>query len=126
MFPPWRFKLREAQVALEQGRLEEAARLAVEPQLKQYLPVQQLLGQIGEQFARRALGAGRRGRSLPAAGAIWMKPAARGETADWQRLQQAVADVAVGEIVHHLEASDFPAPSRGSSRWKNAGCRASR
>jgi hypothetical protein len=55
MFPPWRFKLREAQVALEQGRLEEAARLASDPQLKLFLPVQQLLVQIGEQFARRAL-----------------------------------------------------------------------
>ena len=55
MFAPWRFKLREAQVALEQGRLEEASRIAAEPQLKQYLPVQQLLGQIAEQRARRAL-----------------------------------------------------------------------
>src|SRR5262249_13044516 len=31
-----------------------------------------------------------------------------GETADWQRLQQAVADVAVGEVVQRLLASDFP------------------
>jgi len=108
MFPPWRFKLREAQVALEQGRLDEAARLADQPQLKQYLPVQQLLGQIGEQFARRALERAATGdftagwRDLDEARVL------AGETADWQRLQQAVADVAVGEIVHHLQASDFP------------------
>jgi tetratricopeptide (TPR) repeat protein len=108
MFPPWRFKLREAQVALEQGKLEEAARLADQPQLKQYLPVQQLLGQIGEQFARRALERAATGdfaagwRDLDEARVL------AGETADWQRLQQAVADVAVNEIVHHLQASDFP------------------
>ena len=55
MFPPWRFKLREAQVALEQGRLEEAARIAGQPEVRTYLPVQQLVVQIGEQLARRAL-----------------------------------------------------------------------
>jgi hypothetical protein len=108
MFPPWRFKLKEAQVALEQGRLDEAARLADHPQLKQYLPVQQLLGEIGEQFARRALERAATGdfaagwRDLDEARVL------AGETADWQRLQQAVADVAVNEIVHHLQASDFP------------------
>lgn len=108
MFPPWRFKLREAQVALEQGRLEEAARLASDPQLKQYHPVQQMLVQIGEQFARRALERAAAGdfaggwRDLDEARSI------AGETGDWQRLQQAVADVAVGDIVQHLSASDYP------------------
>jgi tetratricopeptide (TPR) repeat protein len=108
MFPPWRFKLREAQVALEQGRLEEAAQIAGQPQLKPFLPVQQLLVQVGEQLARRAL---ERAAAGDFAGGWRDLDEARrlaGETADWQRLQQAVADVAVGEIVQHLEASDFP------------------
>src|SRR5438477_7206395 len=108
MFPPWRFKLREAQVALEQGRLDEAAQIAGAPQLRQYLPVQELLAQIGEQFARRALERAAAGDF--AAGWRDMDGARQlgGETANWQRLQQAVADVAVGDIVHHLDASDFP------------------
>ena len=55
MFPPWRFKLREAQVALDQGRLEEAARLVGDPALAQFLPVRQLQSQIATQMARRAL-----------------------------------------------------------------------
>src|SRR5262245_48747042 len=111
MFPPWRFKLREAQVALEQGRLEEAARITAEPQLKQYLPVQQLAAQVAEQFARRALERAAAGDF--AAGWRDLDEARQlaGETADWQRLQQAVADVTVGEFVHHLEASDFPGAS---------------
>jgi tetratricopeptide (TPR) repeat protein len=108
MFPPWRFKLREAQVALEQGRLEEAARIAAEPQLKPYLPVQQIAAQVAEQLARRALERAAAGdftagwRDLDGARQL------AGETSDWQKLQQAVADVAVGDIVHHLQASDFP------------------
>jgi hypothetical protein len=108
MFPPWRFKLREAQVALEQGRLDEAAQIAGQPQLQQYLPVQQLLVQVGEQFARRAL---ERAATGDFAGGWRDLDEARrlaGETGDWQRLQQAVADVAVGDIVQHLAASDFP------------------
>src|SRR5438552_5893986 len=108
MFPPWRFKLREAQVALEQGRLEEAAQIAGQPQVRTYLPVQQLVVQIGEQFARRAL---ERAAAGDFAGAWRDLDEARqiaGETADWQRLSQAVAEVAVGDIVQHLAASDFP------------------
>ena len=108
MFPPWRFKLREAQVALEQGRLEEAAQIVGQPQFKPYLPVQQLLVQVSEQLARRAL---ERAATGDFAGGWRDLDEARqlaGETADWQRLQQAVADVAVGEVVQHLAASDFP------------------
>ena len=40
---------------MEQGRLEEAAKLAGQPEVRSYLPVQQLVVQIGEQLARRAL-----------------------------------------------------------------------
>jgi hypothetical protein len=108
MFPPWRFKLREAQVALDQGRLEEAARLVADPTLKAFLPVQQLQVQIATQMARRALERAAAG-DIPAG---WQDlERARelsGETADWLNLRRAVAEVAVGEVVHHLKAGDFP------------------
>ena len=107
MFPPWRFKLREAQVALDQGRLEEAARLVGEPTLTAFLPVKQLQAQVATQMARRAL-------ERAAAGDIaagWQDlEAARelaGETNDWLNLRQAVAEVAVGDVEHHLRAGDF-------------------
>ena len=107
MFPPWRFKLREAQVALDQGRLEEAARLVADPGLKEFLPVQQLQTQIATQMARRALERAASG-DIPAG---WQDlERARelsGETADWLQLRQAVGEVAVGEVVHHLRAGDF-------------------
>jgi hypothetical protein len=111
MFPPWRFKLREAQLALEQGRLDEAAQIAGQPQVKEFLPVQQILVQIGEQYARRAL---ERASTGDFAGGWRDLDEARrlaGETANWQRLQQAVADVAVCDVVQHLAASDFPGAS---------------
>lgn len=108
MFPPWRFKLREAQVALEQGRLDEAADLIGQPQMRSYLPVQQTVVQISEQLARRAL---ERAATGDFAGAWRDLDHARqisGETADWLRLSQAVAEIAVGDVVQHLAASDFP------------------
>lgn len=108
MFPPWRFKLREAQVAFEQGRLEEAARLVADSDLTQYLPVRQLQAQIATQMARRALERAAAG-DIPAG---WSDlDAARslgGESADWTQLRQAVGEVAIGDIVHHLRAGDFP------------------
>src|SRR3954453_19011446 len=84
MFPPWRFKLREAQVALEQGRLNEAAQIAAQPQLTGYLPVQNLLAQIGEQLAQRALERAAAGDFT--AGWRDLDEARRlaGETANWQ------------------------------------------
>ncbi len=108
MFPPWRFKLREAQVALDQGRLEEAARLVADRALAAFLPVQQLQVQIATQMARRALERAAAG-DIPAG---WQDlERARelsGETADWLNLRQAVAEVAVGDVVHHLKAGDIP------------------
>src|SRR5687767_13865821 len=107
MFPPWRFKLKEAQVALEQGRLVEAARIAESPELRQYLPIQQLLAQIADQVARRALERAAAGDI--AAGWRDLEEARKltGESADWLRHQATVADVAVGDIVNHLKAGDF-------------------
>jgi hypothetical protein len=99
--------MREAQVAFEQGRLDEAAQLVGQPQYKQYLPVQQLLAQVAEQLARRSL---ERSASGDFAGAWRDLDTARqlaGETNDWQCLAQAVAEVAAGDVVSHLKASDY-------------------
>ena len=113
MFPPWRFKLREAQVALEQGRLDEAAQIAGQPQLRQFLPVQQLAGRKSASNSP-ARWNGRRREILPRAGADLDKrpPTWPAKRPTGSACQQAVADVAVGDIVQHLEASDFS--GRGS------------
>ena len=55
MFQPWRFKLKEAEVALEQGRLEDAARMLKEGDLPTYLPAQQLLAQVAVKMGARAV-----------------------------------------------------------------------
>ena len=111
MFPPWRFKLREAQVALEQGRLEDAAGLVGDGELQQFLPVRQLQAEIATQMARRALERAAAG-DIPAG---WMDlDAARelaGESADWAQLRLAVGEIAIGDVIRHLRAGDFPGAS---------------
>ena len=107
MFPPWRFKLKEAQVALEQGRLEEAARAIGELELRQFLPVQQTLAQIADQTARRALERAAAGDVVAGWRDLEEARQLGGESADWLRHQQTVAEVAVNDIVNHLKAGDY-------------------
>src|SRR5215213_1156699 len=54
MFQPWRYQLREAQLALSQGRLEETERLISTADLVRYLPGKELLGNLAAAFTRRA------------------------------------------------------------------------
>ncbi len=53
MFQPWRLKLREAEEALKDGRLEEASRLVSDDELQQYLPTKRLTGRVAVQLATR-------------------------------------------------------------------------
>src|SRR5438034_10416934 len=102
MFQPWRFKLKEAEVAYEQGRLEDAARLLKEGDLPTYLPAQQLLAHVAAKMSSRAVARARGGESE----AAWRDlDAARnliGETADWLAAHKAVMDCALEVVVNHL------------------------
>lgn len=107
MFQPWRFKLKEAEVALEQGRLEDAARLLKEGDLPTYLPAQQLLAQVAAKMNVRAA---LRARGGELEGAWRDLDAARnlsGETTDWLAAQKVVTDCALEVVVNHLRGNDF-------------------
>jgi hypothetical protein len=54
MFQSWRLKVREAEEALRNGRLEEAGRLLAEPGLLDFLPAQQLMAKVAREMAHRA------------------------------------------------------------------------
>ena len=107
MFQPWRFKLKEAEVALEQGRLEDAARLLREGDLPTYLPAQQLLAQVAAKIGVRAALRARGGefetawRDLDAARNL------SGETADWLAAHKSVMDCALDAVINHLRGNDF-------------------
>ncbi|HEY4310750.1 MAG TPA: FHA domain-containing protein [Pirellulales bacterium] len=54
MFQPWRLKVREAEEALRQGRLEEASRLLAERGLLEFLPAQRLMAKVAHEMTQRA------------------------------------------------------------------------
>ncbi len=56
MFQPWRLKLREADEALQGGRLEEAGRLLCQSELREFLPAKQLLAKVAGRMVERAEG----------------------------------------------------------------------
>jgi hypothetical protein len=55
MFAPWRFQLKTAQQALEEGRVEDALSLIARERLTDYGPGQQLRLAAGKQFGARAV-----------------------------------------------------------------------
>jgi hypothetical protein len=54
MFQSWRFKLREAEEAVEHGQLDEACRLLLQSDLRQYLPGKRLSMRIASDLSQRA------------------------------------------------------------------------
>ena len=109
MLTPWRFKLREAQVAVEQGRLDEAAALLTAGDLRQYLPVQNALAEIAKQTSRRGFERAAAGDLATGWRDLDRARDLAGETSDWLEASRALADLAITEIVNYLRAGDYTA-----------------
>jgi hypothetical protein len=54
MFPAWRFKLREARVACQSGRYEEAVKLLSSESLREFLPAKRLAQDVAGMLVQRA------------------------------------------------------------------------
>jgi len=54
MFQPWRIKVRQAEEALRDGRLDEASQLLQERGLLEFLPAKRLMARIAQQMTERA------------------------------------------------------------------------
>jgi tetratricopeptide (TPR) repeat protein len=107
MFQPWRFKLKQAEVALEQGRLEDAARLLKEGDLPTYLPAQQMLAQVAVKMGARATSRARGGELAGAWRDLDAAQVLAGETTDWLIAHKTVLECALEVAVNHLRGNDF-------------------
>src|SRR3972149_2289981 len=54
MFPAWRLRLREARVAWQNGRYDDAAALVSADSLREYLPAKRLAQDVARQMVERA------------------------------------------------------------------------
>ena len=96
MFQPWRIKLREVEEAIKSGRLDDASRLLLDGDLRQYYPAQKLIARLAGEIIDR-------GRTR----------VAKGETsAGWHDLEAAeklyVRRRDRGCVVRHLSPCDGP------------------
>src|SRR6185436_5703762 len=107
MFQPWRFKLKEAEVALEQGRLEDSARLLKDGDLPTYLPAQQLLAQVAVKMGARAVLRAKNGELEGAWRDLDAGRNLSGETTDWLTAHKTVMEHALEVAVNHLRGNDF-------------------
>jgi tetratricopeptide (TPR) repeat protein len=118
MFPAWRLQLREARLAVADGRWDEAAELLASESLREFYPAKQLSQKLAAQLAERAKQRMAQGQST--AGWRDLDRAARlglGEAAvsgvrqeqSRQRLDEAIELLARGDAVaarHALERMD--------------------
>jgi tetratricopeptide (TPR) repeat protein len=106
MFAQWRFKLKEAESALQQGRLEDAANVLQQDDLRTYLPVQHMLAQIAVAVGKRGAERAQRGEFDAAWRDLELAKTWAGETSEYQAAKRAVVDAALAEVVHYLAAED--------------------
>lgn len=106
MFAAWRFKLKEAEAALAQGRLEDAAAILQHEDLLTYLPIQQLLAQVAIAAGKRAAERSQRGEFDAAWRDLELAKQWAGETNDLLHAQRSVLDAALADVVHSLQADD--------------------
>jgi hypothetical protein len=109
MFPTWRLKLREARVAWQSGRYDEAGALLAEDSLREFLPAKRLAQDVAGKLVERA------GRSFAqgdsAAGWRDLATADRlgGQTEAISRLRREHADCTLAEIRRYLAADQASA-----------------
>jgi tetratricopeptide (TPR) repeat protein len=106
MFQPWRFKLKEAETAAEQGRLEDAAKTLTSDDMPTYLPAQQLLADVAAKMAQRGAAKAQGGDLEWAWKDLDESKRLAGKTDAWTAAQQKVADAALSLVVTLLKAGD--------------------
>ncbi len=107
MFQPWRFKLKEAETAAEQGRLTDAAKILSTGDMPTYLPAQQLLADVAGKMAELAAEKAQAGDFEIAWKELAEAKRLAGQTAAVSLAQRKVAEAALAQVVLLLKAADY-------------------
>ncbi len=129
MFPAWRLKLREVQVAVDSGRYEEAIALLDEKSLREFRPAKELAQQVAGKMVERASDRFARGDS--AAGWQDLQVAERlgGQSDAVSKLREQIVTATLDEVRRYLAAGQLSAAVARLAKlgaracWENrAGC----
>ena len=104
MFPAWRLQIREAQVAADSGRYDEAVALLEKQSLREYLPGKRLAQQMAGKLVERAEVAFARGDSTAAWRDLATAERLAGQSAATGRLRQQYLERVLGEVRRNLVA----------------------
>lgn len=112
MFQGWRFKLREVEEALEHGQLDEACRLLVQGDLRQYLPGKRLTTKVAGRLAERARRHAIHGDMPIGWKDLESATALAGKIGPVLSAREEIASLALGEAESHITTGD---PARALS-----------
>jgi FHA domain len=104
MFPAWRLKVREAQMAADSGRYDEAVALLEKESLREYLPGKRLATQVAGKIVKRAAEKLARGDSAAAWRDLATADRLGGQSEAVGKLREQYAERALGEVRRNLAA----------------------
>ncbi len=109
MFPTWRIRLREARLACQNGRYDEASQVLADDKLREFLPAKQLAEQVAGKMLERASGRFALGDSV--AGWRDLNAADRlgGQDDVINRLRHSYEDQSLQEVRRYLAAGQTDA-----------------
>jgi hypothetical protein len=121
MFPTWRLRLREARVAWQSGRYDEAAALVASDSLREYLPAKRLAQDVAGKMVERAGERLARGDSM--AGWQDLAKAGRlgGQADAIAQVRRQYADRGLDEVQRFLAAGETAAALARLEKLRNRG-----
>jgi hypothetical protein len=109
MFPTWRLRLREARVAWQSGRVDEASALLAEKSLREFLPAKRLARDVAAKMVQRASEHFARGESAAGWDDLAAADLLGGQAEAIARLKQQYADAVLEEVMSDLIAGQAAA-----------------
>jgi FHA domain len=109
MFPTWRLKLREVQVAVDSGRYEEAIALLDEESLREFRPAKELAQQVAGKMVERAGDRFARGDSAASWQDLQVAERLGGQSDAVAKLRDEIVAATLDEVRRYLAAGQLSA-----------------
>jgi len=109
MFPAWRLKLREVQVAVDNGRYEDAIAMLEREALREFLPAKRLAQEVAGKMVERAERRFARGDSLAGWQDLQVAERIGGQGDAIGKLREQLSKAAYAEVRHYLAAGQTAA-----------------